>query len=96
MPLPTVCGTLQLPGRDFSSLNFYFIFWEVGLQGQRVDAKGWEMNGIEMYDVKPQRINKLFKKSTSATVRTATGLSLPPSLPSYMAAYAFSPGEQHV
>lgn len=32
------------------SLKFYFI-WGRGFQGQRVDTKGGEMNGIEKQDV---------------------------------------------
>ena len=38
----------------FLSLKFYFILWRGhgGLQEQRVDMKGREMDGIEMHDVK--------------------------------------------
>lgn len=42
----------------FPFLNFsLFCFWEEGLQGQRVDTKGREINGMEIKDTK----NKLLK-----------------------------------
>lgn len=39
------------------SLKFYFI-WGRGLQGQRVNTKGGEMNGIEKQDVFLRRVRE--------------------------------------
>lgn len=47
----SLCHMKRLTFPFFSlSLKFYFI-WGRGLQGQRVDTKGGEMNGIEKQDV---------------------------------------------
>lgn len=42
-------------------LKFYFVLWGGGLQEQRADARGWEMGGIRMHDVKDTKIKALKK-----------------------------------